>query len=75
MTASEKKERRELKHKLQRAALKHLSRDARMVMSAQQMRDASKKISAVLLSGKNPAECVRLSPAPPSADAGRQIIS
>jgi hypothetical protein len=59
MTRSEKKERRRVKHRLQLEAMLHLSRDAKLVMSARQMRIAGRKISDVLLSGKNPAQIVR----------------
>lgn len=60
MTNAEKKERRVLRHKLQREAAKHLSLNARMSMTPAQIKAAGKRIVDMLFAGKNPALAVRL---------------
>lgn len=60
MTKDERKEKRQVKHALQRAASRHLSTDARAVMTGRQMKVAGLRIADMLLSGQNPREVVRI---------------
>lgn len=56
MTAAEKKERRQLRHKLQ-GSVKTTTR-FRLSATGKQMRTAARKITDVILSGKNPANII-----------------
>lgn len=60
MTKEEKRERRRLKHDLQRAALKHHFRQFKLYATEKQLRAAARQVADQVLAGKNPAEVVTL---------------
>lgn len=61
MTNEEKKERRKLRHKLQKAVIKeHYDKDFKSIATSNQMKQFAKKIADSILAGKNVKSYVRL---------------
>lgn len=61
MTAAEKKERRDLKHDLQRLVMRnHFGREVKMTATTNQLKQHSRQVADRLLAGKNPHTAIRI---------------